>query len=247
MIKYIFLGILQGVTEFLPVSSSGHLVIAQKFLNLSGKEVAISVILHLGTTLSLLTFFFKDILKIFYNARLLLLIIIVTLITTTIGIIGKDFFETLFTSVWLVGLTLLITGIILILTKRITGRGRDILDIQDAAAFGLAQAIAIIPGISRSGITISTLLFRKIDEDTAFRFSFLAAIPAILGATLLEVKEINSALKVAPMNLFLGFVFSFISGLFSLWLLKLVLHKMKFHYFGYYCIIVAVFILLFIT
>lgn len=246
MIKYLFLGIVQGLTEFLPISSSAHLVIIQKILGLSGQEVILSVILHLGTTLALILFFFKDILKLLSNRRQVLYIIIVTSITGVIGIWGKEFFEGLFSSVNSVAIALVITGAILILTRGfITGK-RNNLQIKDAIILGFAQGVAIIPGISRSGITISSLLFRGLDKEISFKFSFLTSIPAIFGAVLLEAREINYVLETGFINFSAGFIFSFLTGLISLWILKFILQRAKFYYFGYYCIIVAIITLLFI-
>lgn len=246
MVKYIFLGIIQGVTEFLPVSSSAHLIILQRLLRISGNEVAMSVILHLGTALSLLIYFFKDILKLFGDIKLLALIIIVTIITGIIGISGKEFFESLFTSYKLAAVALIATGTILILTKKFMDGKRLNLNIKDASLLGLMQGLAIIPGISRSGITISTLLFRKIDRQTCFKLSFLASIPAIFGATLVEARKIDFVLQVNLINLIVGFIFSLLTGLISLWVLKLVLRKARLYYFGYYCIFAAVVTLIFL-
>ena len=172
MLKYVLLGIIQGITEFLPVSSSAHLLILQRIMGMGGNEITLSIILHLGTAFALLIFFLKDIIRLLRNLKLLLLIILVTIITGIIGILGKDFFEGLFSSVKLVATALIFTGIILILTKRFMFSKRDNLNIKDAFVLGVTQAIAIIPGISRSGITISTLLFRKIDRELSFKFSF---------------------------------------------------------------------------
>ncbi len=246
MIKYIILGIVQGLTEFFPVSSSGHLVIMQHILGITGQELVTSVILHLGTVLALIIFFFKDIISLLRNLRLCLLIIVVTAVTGIIGIAGKDFFEELFGSPKLVAIALVVTGIILITTKKYMDAKRNSVGFKDAFILGITQGIAIIPGISRSGITISTLLFRKIDRETSFKFSFLAAIPAVLGAALLEYKDIGHIASADFINLACGFVFSLLAGLFSLRVLKLVLGKAKLHYFGYYCIFIAVVTLLFI-
>jgi undecaprenyl-diphosphatase len=246
MLKYIFLGILQGLTEFLPVSSSGHLLIAQKILGLTSEGLAISIILHLGTAIALIIFFLKDILKMLRNAKLMLLIIIVTAITGVIGVSGKDFFEGLFSSTAGVAVALVFTGIILILTKKFMHAQRKDLRIKDALVLGLTQGIAIIPGISRSGITISTLLFRKVDRETSFRFSFLASIPAVLGATILEAKKVSSAFSFDIRNFALGFIFSLLTGICSLWILKIIINKAKLHYFGYYCIFAAIMTLLFV-
>ncbi|MBU2035108.1 MAG: undecaprenyl-diphosphate phosphatase [Candidatus Omnitrophica bacterium] len=246
MIKYIILGITQGLTEFLPVSSSGHLVIMQRILGLPGEELVLSVVLHLGTVLAILVFLYKDIIKLFRNFKLVLLILLVTVITGAIGISGKDFFKSLFSGPEYSVLGLLATGIILILTKKIRGHGREDLNFKDALILGFTQAIAIIPGISRSGITISTLLFRGLSPDVVFRFSFLASIPVILGAALLEVKDISLSFQGHVSNLIAGFIFSFLAGIIALLLLRRIILNAKFHYFGYYCIIVALLILLFI-
>ncbi|MDD4954075.1 MAG: undecaprenyl-diphosphate phosphatase [Candidatus Omnitrophica bacterium] len=243
MLKYITLGIIQGLTEFFPVSSSGHLVIMQRILGVSGEEVALSAFLHLGTVCALLLFFFRDILRIFKEAKTIFLILVVTVITGVIGLAGKNFFESLFSRPRAVAYSLIVTGIILILTRKVKDPKREKVNLKDACLLGLTQAIAIIPGISRSGITISTLLFRKIDREVAFKFSFLASIPAILGANLLEIKKIE--LSLTPIWL-AGFFASLLSGLLALFLLKRILQQAKFHYFGYYCIIVAIITLLFL-
>jgi len=246
MLKYIFLGIVQGLTEFLPVSSSGHLVILQNILGIKGGGLALSVILHLGTAFALIIFFFKDILRLLRNIKLLSLILIVSIITGLIGILGKDFFESLFSAPRRVAIALIITGVILIVTKKFMDAKRNNLTIKDALVLGFTQAIAIIPGISRSGITISTLLFRKIDRDTSFKFSFLASIPVIFGAALLEAKKIKFALNTGTVNFFAGFMSSLLVGLIALWLVKIIISRAKLYYFGFYCIFVAVITLLFI-
>ena len=239
MLKYTILGIIQGITEFLPVSSSGHLVIIQKFIGITEEAIVISVVLHLGTSLALIIFFFKDILNLLRNMRLLSYIIIVTLITGIIGISGKVFFEKLFNSPRAVAIALIFTGIILILTKKFMEKKRSTINIKDALILGLTQGLAIVPGISRSGITISTLLFRGLDREISFRFSFLASIPAVFGAAILEAKDISLTSNIAPRNLILGFIFSLLTGLLSLKIFKIILGKAKLYYFGYYCIIIA--------
>jgi undecaprenyl-diphosphatase len=180
------------------------------------------------------------------NKKLLLLIFIVTIITGIIGLSGRDFFEGLFQTPKLVALALIFTGIILILTRGFMHGHRDNFKMKDALILGLTQGIAIVPGISRCGITISTLLFRGFTREAGFRISFLASIPAILGAAILEAKNIGAALKIEFTNFLFGFIFSLLSGLLSLWLLKLVMRKARLYYFGYYCIVVAIITLLFI-
>jgi len=245
IIKYIVFGIVQGLTEFLPVSSSAHLVFAEKVLGGVDNGLAFFVVLHLGTLFSLLVFFFKDIIALFKNMRLVGLILLATFITGIIGILGKDYFESLFSSVKATAWQLVFTGLILIVANRFINGKKKTIGLLDSIIFGLAQAISIVPGISRSGATISVLLFRKIDRDTAFTFSFLASIPAILGAAILEAKDINHAMNINISNFIIGFIFSFLAGIVSLWLVKVALKKAKLHYYGYYCIIVAILFIVF--
>ena len=245
MFKYILLGIVQGATEFIPVSSSAHLIFIEKFFKMDTASLALPVVLHLGTVCSLLVFFYRDIIKALRSASTLFFIIVVTVITGTIGILGKHFFEALFSSVRCAAAALLVTGIILLATKRARSGSRDMLGIIDVLILGLTQGLAIIPGISRSGITISTLLFRKIDKETCFKFSFLAGIPAIMGAALLEAGSIHAALNGQVRGFAVGFIVSFIVGLVALWLLRSLVVRAKLYYFGYYCFIVGILILLF--
>jgi len=242
MIKYILLGIVQGLTEFFPVSSSGHLVILQNIMGLKGQEIVITVILHLATVLALVIFFTKDIIRAMRDLRLIIFILIVTVITGVIGIAGKDFFKHLFSSVKIVSAALVVTGIILIFTKKERVNNKEA-GAKDAVVLGITQGLAIIPGISRSGITISTLLFRGLSRENAFRLSFLAAIPAILGASLLELKDI-AALEADKINLGAGFIAAFIAGLFALFFLKRIVKMGKLHYFGFYCITAGIIALL---
>jgi undecaprenyl-diphosphatase len=240
MIKYIVLGIIQGLTEFFPVSSSGHLVIFGHLLGITEGEVAITVVLHLGTILAVVVFFFRDILKLVRDLKLTGYVLLVTVITGIIGIAGKDFFEGLFKSPRMVSTALVVTGVILVLTRKLSGSKRNALNIRDALTLGIAQSIAIIPGISRSGMTVSSLLFRKLDWETSFRFSFIASIPAVLGAAVLKAKDIDFSLQSAGGNLAAGFIFSFLSGLLALRLLKGIMARAKWHYFGYYCFVAGI-------
>lgn len=246
MLKYILLGIVQGLTEFFPVSSSAHLVIIENLLGIKSEVIALTVTLHLGTVLALAVFFFKDIIAALRNFKSAALIIVVTLITGTIGVLGKDFFEETFSSLRLIGLALIVTGVMLFITKKFMEGKRSEPTFKDAVILGLTQAIAIMPGISRSGTTVSTLLFRKLDRETAFRFSFLVSIPVILGAALMEARKIESGLNAHFLNYAAGFAASFLSGLLALYILKVVLGKAKLYYFGYYCIIVGIITFLFL-
>lgn len=234
------------MTEFLPVSSSGHLVILSKVFGISSGQLATSIILHLGTLMALCIFFFKDILRLLRHPRGLWLIFIVTFIKGIIGISGKGFFEELFSLPKFVALSWIVTGIILILASKFMQAKRHSVSIKDAVILGITQGIAIIPGVSRSGVTISTLLFRGVDRETSFHFSFLASIPAILGATIVEANDINFVFQGEPSYLIVGFFFSLLFGLVALGILHTVIRRAKLHYFGYYCFLIALVTLLFI-
>ena len=175
-IQAIILGIIQGLTEFLPVSSSGHLVIFQSlFKNFNQPGITFDVTLHLGTLFSVLIFFYKDIVEIFKmrNIRLIILLVIATIPAGIIGILYKDKIEMLFLNIKLVGIALIFTGILLYLSDKIKRTYKDYSKINyfDALLIGIAQAFAIIPGISRSGSTISTGIFCKLKRETAVKFS----------------------------------------------------------------------------
>jgi undecaprenyl-diphosphatase len=244
--QYILLGIVQGLTEFLPVSSSGHLAILQHFFGITEGVVALDIVLHLGTTLSLVIFFFKDIIAIARSKKLLALLALATIITGIIAIAGKDFFESSFSSPKYLAAGFIITGVLLLATRGFMKGTREQLNTLDSVCMGIAQAVAIVPSISRSGCTVVSLLFRGVDRDLSFRFSFIAAIPVIVGAALLKMKDISSLAGLGGQALAVGFVCSAAAGLLSLWLLKQVIHKAKLHYFSYYCFALAVILLLFV-
>jgi len=280
MFKYIILGVVQGLTEFFPISSSAHLIIAQKLLGILEQRVFISVVLHLGTTLALIVFFFKDIVAALRNRRALIFIAIAVFVTAAIGIPGKNFFESLFASSFVAALGLIFSGVILILTRRFMqakrnnttplanpafkggdkggfsipplgtteaySPGRLHFNYKDAFVLGLAQGLAIVPGISRSGVTISALLFRRLDKETSFRLSFIASIPIVLGAILLKIREIDNFSNLNLRGLSAGFIFSFVFGIIALKILKAFLEQAKLHYFGYYCILLAVVTIIFL-
>ncbi|MCM8757697.1 MAG: undecaprenyl-diphosphate phosphatase [Candidatus Omnitrophica bacterium] len=239
---YIILGIVQGITEFLPISSSAHLVIIEKIYSIQMDNLSFILFCHLGSIFALFFYLFKDILRLFKSPLLLGYIFIATFITGFFGILFKDYFETTFCSLKIIASALLINGIILFLTRYFLEGRREIfsLKLNDVILFGLAQTLSIIPGISRSGVTISCLLFRKFDREVAFRFSFLAGIPAILGAFILEFKKMDISANLELKKLILSLIVSFIISLFSISILKNFIKKAKFYYFGYYCIIIGI-------
>ena len=259
LFEYLILGIVQGLTEFLPVSSSAHLVFLQRIFDVKENPVLVSIALHAGTLLALLLFFRRDIIALLINSlrpssrgregsrpkemtpRIMVYLIVVSLITGVIGLTGKDFFESLFSQPRRAAVMLFITGLILLSTIKFMKGKRKFseLNFHDAWIMGLVQGLAIIPGISRSGITISSLLWRNIDGETAFRFSFLASIPAILGAMIIEVNKLPSLSREQAGYLFFGFAIAFISGLIALIVLRKLIRQARFPLFGYYCLAVA--------
>jgi undecaprenyl-diphosphatase len=239
----LLLGVLQGLTEFLPISSSGHLVIGQYLLHIDLPGNALEVVLHLGTLGSVLLVFWRDLVQLLGSLRerstqrYLLILVIGTVPAVIIGFTLKETIESAFDQVPIVGGALLLTGIVLILTRWIPVKNQPV-TFWKGLLVGIAQAIAIIPGISRSGTTISTALFLGIRPEEAARFSFLLAIPAIAGAGLLTFMDlVQSEAAVLPFSvLLMGFTSSLVVGWLALrWLLGL-LQRGKFHWFGSYCL-----------
>lgn len=243
------LGLIQGITEWLPVSSSGHLVIAQEFMSLQ-VPVLFDVMLHFGTLCAVCLAMRDELWKMLcsllklkfdsYYGKLFLFIVLGSIPTALIGFAFHDLFEGFFSNLFAVGVALLITGTVLFLSKKFEGRRK--LGAVDALLIGVAQGIAIIPGISRSGSTISVALFRGIEKEKAAKFSFLLSMPAIIGAALFEAKEINlNQAELGP--LVFGVLISFVVGYASVNLLLDVVLKKKFYLFSYYCWVVGLLIL----
>ncbi|MEE8341146.1 MAG: undecaprenyl-diphosphate phosphatase [Candidatus Neomarinimicrobiota bacterium] len=237
------LGIIQGLTEFLPISSSGHLVIGQKLLGISIPGNTFEVVVHLGTLGSVLIIFWPDILQLIKSIRsaatkkYIFAILIGTLPAVIIGFLFKDVISEAFENIRVVAVTLMITGLILLSTKYINTRLKDV-SISNGLLIGIAQAMAIIPGISRSGITISLGMHLGIAPEKAAKFSFLLAVPAIIGAGLLTGFDIfgSNEAKLPMSVLSVGFLGSILVGWISLkWLIGLI-NSGKFHWFGIYCI-----------
>jgi len=262
-VKAVILGVIQGLTEFLPVSSSGHLVLSQHLFGIKKPEVFFDVVLHLGTLTAVCLVFRRDIAALAAellhlpkvvrgrdslaaawrerpNFRLLVLILAGTIPTGLIGFIFQDFLESLFASTFAVGLALLVTGLILFLTRLIKDGGRGITGFRavDALLIGLAQGLAITPGISRSGFTISTGLFLGLDRELAARYSFLLSIPAILGALIIQFEGV-AASSFDLLAFGLGFLAAVISGWLAIILLLKIVRRGDLHYFAYYCWLVG--------
>ena len=257
----IFLGIVQGLTEFLPISSSGHLVFFQSLFGMEEPQLFFDVMLHFGTLLAVLVYFRRDISGIIRGIGSMLtgkrkdeegikfffLILVATIPTGLMGFLFKDWFESLFSKPKIVGGMLLITGVILMLTRLKKNEGKSIEKMKwiDALLIGVAQGIAIIPGISRSGATISMGLFCGLNRELAGRFSFLLSIPAILGATLLEFKKMDSAPDIA--TVLIGTATAFVIGTIALAFLMRLIKAGGLFYFSYYCFGVGLLMILLVS
>jgi len=262
-LKSIILGIVQGLTEFLPVSSSGHLVIFQKLLKFNDPGVLFEIAVHLGTLVAVIIYFRKDIWEIIksifnwrkdapenikYAHHLLFYLIISSVITAIIGFAFKDTFESLFENTVLVGFMLIITGGFLFASDKIRNTTKKKMSVPSSLLVGLAQSIAIIPGISRSGATITAGIFTGRTRDLSTRFSFLLSIPAILGATLLKIKDMQSAMSSGEvvLNFILGGIVAAIVGYFAIFFLIKMIKQAKLFYFSIYCWIIGIITIFFI-
>ncbi|MBP7055885.1 MAG: undecaprenyl-diphosphate phosphatase [Candidatus Omnitrophica bacterium] len=243
----IILGIVQGLTEFFPISSSGHLVILQSLLGIEEPQIAFDVFLHLGTTAAVIIYFRKDITKLFTTERYVLkFLILATVPTFIIGFFFKDAIEAIFAAPKIVGFMLIATGIWLIsatvvniylLRNNVVRR----MGLAASIAVGIAQGIAVIPGISRSGATISTGMLSGIPRELAFKFAFLLSVPAVGGACVLKAHNIGNALTgKAAAAFFAGGVASMIVGLATLGLLSKIVKQNRLYIFGIYCVAVGV-------
>ncbi len=259
----ILLGILQGITEFLPVSSSGHLVLGQHFFNLTEPMLSFDISVHMGTLAAIVIVFFKDIKAICASIlkplsqksdiKLLLLIITGCIPTAVMGFIIKIWEDVIFSSILLVGCMLIVTGLILWLTRKKQNiqanqkRNMETSDFTFKSAFfiGVCQGIAVIPGISRSGTTISAGLFAGLDRKMAAKFSFLLSIPAIIGAELLQaLGSLNQPMIINKATIF-GTLFSFVTGYIALVIFLKIVNNGKLYLFAPYCFILGISVIIY--
>ena len=252
------LGVVQGLTEFLPVSSSGHLVLFQNWLPVSGDPLAFDLALHLGTLVPVIWVYRADLLRVFSDAtrgegaylerpgvRLLLLLVVASIPTALIGLTLEDLFAKLFHSAKAVGVAFAVTGTLLWFTKKFEKGSRLAHELPwlRALFIGFAQGIAITPGISRSGTTIAAGLFLGMDREAAARFSFLLSIPAIGGAFILKLGDLSLD-AVSMMPLLIGVLSSAVSGYFALRVLLRLVRAGDFSKFAFYLWPLAIFAML---
>jgi len=264
-LKVFILGLVQGLTEFLPVSSSGHLVLMQHAFGMTAPELLLDICLHVGTLAAVCAVFYKEILHLatvlfglsgrirkaggiralfdkHRDFRMLVLIGFGSLPTAALGLIFRTHSDALFGTTRVAGIMLLVTGVLLFLTRRRSGPGRPIeaMGIRDALLIGLAQGMAVLPGLSRSGATISAALFLGIKRETAGPFSFLLSLPAILGALLLEMRSALTPSPVSVKMLLAGAATAAVVGFFSLKLLLRFVNQGRLSMFAPYCWVLGI-------
>ena len=263
IIQSIILGIVQGLTEFLPVSSSGHLVLAERILNIHRGDLVFEVMVHLGTLVAVLIYFrrqlgemIRALFSIFapdktmeqkHGLTMIGWLILGTIPAVIFGLALKDKIELAFSSPrWTSG-EFIVTGLMLIATIWAIDKGKN-LNIFNTIIIGIAQAISIMPAISRSGSTIAAGMFCGVNKEKAAEYSFLLSIPAISGAAILEIPEMIRLLPTASVlwTYLAGTLVSGIIGYLSIaWLLSII-KKGKFYYFGLYCILIGILGLIFL-
>ena len=261
LLQAIFLGFIQGVAEFLPISSSGHLAIFQNLFHMNGVgevDLFFDVLLHFGTLFSVLLVYWKDIrgivLEFFTMIRLrrrqegekddpisrrMIWFIMIGTLPLVIAMLFKDSVEALYSNMFFIAFALMVTGLILHLSDHFGGGAKQAKNatILDALLIGVGQMLAIVPGLSRSGTTISAGMARGFERSFAVKFSFLLSIPAILGASLLELLEVfSTGIDVSMLPYYLtGMVTAAVCGYLSIRLLERITRSNRFGAFAYYC------------
>jgi len=250
------LALIQGITEFLPVSSSGHLVLAQRWLRWDIDNVLLDAVLHLGTAAAILIIYRKDIRALFEGVlskdrarrkpslKYIGFILIASVPAGMAGVLFKGFFERMFLNAGAVSAFFFVTAAFLF-ASGLRKKPSAALDRPKAFVIGLAQALAILPGVSRSGTTISTALLLGVDRKEAGRFSFLLGLPIMVGAALLELKDVSGA-SISPGLLAVAFGLSAAAGVIALKLLLRFIEHGRLHYFGYYLIALGLACVLFL-
>jgi len=241
VMRAVLLGFTQGVTEFLPVSSSGHLVLLQSLVNnFQHPGVMFEAILHLGTLLAVLIYFHQVLIKL--SLKYFLLLVVGTIPVVIFGAIFADFFESLFDSTKIVGVALIFTAIVNYFTWKEKRESKN-LNLISALIIGVAQTIAIVPGISRSGMTIFAGAKQGIGKEKAAEFSFLLSIPAIIGANILQFVKYGWSGDINFKVTAFGFIAAFVSGYVAIWLVFRMLSENKYRYFAVYALVVGIFAL----
>jgi undecaprenyl-diphosphatase len=265
LIEALILGFVQGITEFLPISSTAHIVITSYLLDLSFDGLTFEIFLHLASALAVIIYFRKDLMRVIVGFfayfkhktednrvqfRFGTYIIIATIVTGVLGVLFKDLISDSIKTPPVIAGSLFVTGLFLIFIERVHKLGNkdeSTMTWRDTFVVAIGQTLAVLPGISRSGATLVASLLSGLNRETAVRFSFLLAIPAILGSTILELNNFSVHLvqEAGAGPLIVAFIASFLFSIIGIiWLIDF-LKKSKLIYFAIYCIALAVFVLIF--
>ena len=245
LIQVLLLSVIQGIAEWFPISSSGHLAILHNMFGF--QDLAFDVFLHFASILAVLVLFWKDIIKILdirekENIKYIGLLLLGIIPAGIIGVLFKDYIEGFFSSLFYLGIFFIVSGLIVYCTKFSRER-REKIQWFDSLFIGIFQAIAILPGISRSGATIGSGLFRGLKKEEALRFSFLMAIPIVLGASILEFKDLMMS-NINYNMLLISFFVTFFVSLFTIKILLRIVKSNKFYLFGIYNFLIGILVLI---
>lgn len=264
IIQYFILGLVQGVTEPIPISSSGHLIIFRDLFGIEARGLSFEIFVNFASLLAVLLIYKEDIIRLIKNTYLFIFkrdeagksdfqfVVYLVIATIPVGIIGVlfgDYLGDVLSGTTVVGVTLLITAVAIWMIRNLRGKKVDgDLTTKDAIIVGLAQAVAVTPGISRSGASIVSAMLVGMRQDTALRFAFLLYIPVSLGTTILEVPDLVTSPEFQALlvpNL-IAFITSFVATYFALkWFMNIMAHG-NLKYFSYYCVVVGILVLLFL-
>ena len=247
MLNAIFWGIIQGLTEFLPISSSGHLVLVPALFGQEGPDLATSAMLHLGTLAAVLVYYRSDIAAMAKfdrpARRMITLILIGSIPAAVLGLTFADRIEELVSDPVMVAYMMIVTGVILLATTQLRVGDKTMTEIgpKDSIVIGLAQSLALIPGISRSGMTISAGMARGMEKTQAANFAFLLGIPVIAGASLLSIVDVLSSGESIPTEVWVGMIAAGLSGYLAIAILLKLLARVGLAPFGIYCVAFGIF------
>jgi undecaprenyl-diphosphatase len=255
ILTYVTLGIVQGITEFLPISSDGHLVVLSRWIETPGDELTLIVLLHLGSLGAIIFAFRREIRSLLAQAvrgrrkpadlsqpSLLSLIVLATLPVVIVGPVLHSLFVSAFESTMLAGAMLVLTGLILVATRALP-EGNQAPNAKSALAMGFAQVFALLPGLSRSALTLTAGFALGGDRREVTRFSFLMAIPAIAGANLLEVSKVSRLQEMDMAGVAVGVITSFLASLAAIRILMRLVSRGRFEWFGAYCLVAGILVL----
>lgn len=263
LLKYIILGVVQGFTEPIPISSSGHVILVRELFGLDIKGLSFEIIVNFGSLIAVLIIYRRDIMRLAAHSirylvtrnirykqdfRFVGLLVIATIPAGIIGLLFNHYISNSLTTVYVIAFTLFITGFFLWIIRNLRGEKGDAdLTLNHALIIGLAQSVALIPGISRSGATIVAALLLGIKQESALRFSFLLYIPVSFGATILSVGDMvhDPLMQNLKIPYLLALIASLIASFYSLKWFMNIMRNGRLKYFSYYCFLVGIFILLF--